>query len=199
MFKSRVALVAFAAALLGIFAAPAANATYAPPVFSAEVPTGIQPGDEITVVFHSNVSCQQWTFQTFQGQNAPAGSGTDYPVTLTAPGDGTYTLTAFCTWDPAASAPISAPISDPSAVTPAVFTSSSSSDTLLAAPQTDPVTAQIVVGDSTAGDNAADDEGDENGALPDTGGSNLSLLAIGAGLVVVGAGVTVAARRRKNS
>jgi LPXTG-motif cell wall-anchored protein len=197
MFKSRVALVAFAAALLGIFAAPAANAAYAPPTFSVDVPTGTQAGEDFTVVFHSNVSCQ-WTFQTFKGQTAPAGSGTDYSVTLTAPDDGTYTLTAFCTWDPATVNQTSAPIADPSAVTPAVFTSESSTDTLLAAPQTDPVSAQVVIGDAASGDDDSDSD-NEDGALPNTGGSNLTLLAVGAGLAVAGAGITVAARRRKTA
>jgi LPXTG-motif cell wall-anchored protein len=194
MFKSRVALAALFAASLSIFAAPAANAAYAPPAFSVDVPTGTQAGDEFTVTFHSNVSCQ-WTFKTFQGQTAPAGSGKDYSVTLTAPEDGTYTLTAYCTWDPATVDPASAPISDPSAVTPAVFTSQASSDTLLAAPQTDTVSAQITIGDAVTGD----DSDDKDGALPNTGGSNLTLLAIGAGLAVAGTGITIAARRRKTA
>jgi LPXTG-motif cell wall-anchored protein len=210
MFKSRVALVALAAALLSIFAAPAANAAYAPPPFTADSPGTVGPGEEFTVTFDAGTINCAWALSPFNGQTAAAGSGSTYTVTLTAPEeDGTYTVTANCTWDPAPVGPTNAPISNPVAatsnpavVTPAVYsTSAVASDTLLAVPQTDSYSVQIRVGEDagSAGDNAADDEGDENGALPDTGGSNLSLLAIGAGLVVVGAGVTVAARRRKNS
>lgn len=46
-----------------------------------------------------------------------------------------------------------------------------------------------------AGENA----GDDNGALPDTGGSNLWLLIAGGALVIGGGGVTYAARRRHHS
>jgi LPXTG-motif cell wall-anchored protein len=41
--------------------------------------------------------------------------------------------------------------------------------------------------------------GDDGGALPDTGGSNLSLILLGGGLVLVGGGVTYMARRRQSS
>lgn len=198
MFKSRVALVTFAAALLGVFAAPAANAAYAPPPFTADAPGTVEPGGEFTATFDAgSVNCA-WSLSPFNGQTAPDGSGSTYSVTLTAPEeDGTYTVTANCTWDPDNVGQISAPLdTNSNTVTPAVFSTSAavSSDALLAVPQTDPYSIQIVVGDG--GNNAGDDE---NGALPDTGGSNLALLAVGAGLVVVGAGVTVAARRRKNS
>jgi LPXTG-motif cell wall-anchored protein len=40
---------------------------------------------------------------------------------------------------------------------------------------------------------------DDGGALPDTGGSNLSLILLGGGLVLVGGGVTYMARRRQSS
>ncbi len=43
MFNSRVAVAALAAAVLSIFAAPAANAAYAPPPFSADVPSDVEP------------------------------------------------------------------------------------------------------------------------------------------------------------
>ncbi len=150
MFKSRVAFAALAAALLSIFAAPAANAAYAPPPFSADVPSGVAPGEEFTVTFDSgSVNCD-WSLDDFEGQSAPGGSGTTYTVTLTAPDeDGTFTITAHCTWDPEVVNESSAPASSSTAVTPAVFspTADDSSDTLLAVPQTDSYSVQIVVGD----------------------------------------------------
>ena len=200
MFKSRVALAALAAALLSIFAAPAANAAYAPPPFTADAPGTVTPGGDFTVTFDAgSVNCA-WTLSPFNGQTAPAGSGSTYTVTLKAPEkDGTYTITAHCTWDPAVVAPISAAAdTNSNTVTPAVYSTSAavSSDTLQAVPQTDAYSIQIVVGE---GSNAGDDEGSDKGVLPNTGGSNFTLLALGAGLVVVGAGVTVAARRRKTA
>lgn len=199
MFKSRVAIAALAAAVLSIFAAPAANAAYAPPPFSADVPSNVGPGDEFSITFDSgNINCA-WSLVPFHGQTAPGGSGTTYTVTLTAPSsDGTYTITANCTWDPETVNNASAAVSDPSAVTPAVYSASAKTDSLLAVPQTDSYSVQLVVGDG--GDEGdGDDDGDNAGSLPNTGGSNFTLLALGAGLVVAGAGVTFAARRRKTA
>jgi LPXTG-motif cell wall-anchored protein len=201
MFKSRAALAALAVAVLSIFAAPAANAAYTPPPFSADVPSNVGPGDEFSITFDSgNINCA-WSLVPFHGQTAPGGSGTTYTVTLTAPSsDGTYTITANCTWDPENVNPTVAPASSSTAVTPAVYSATAdvSSDTLLAVPQTDSYSVQLVVGDG--GDNGdGDDDGDNAGSLPNTGGSNFTLLALGAGLVVAGAGVTFAARRRKTA
>ncbi|VXB52525.1 LPXTG cell wall anchor domain-containing protein [Aeromicrobium sp. 9AM] len=196
MPKTRLAFAIVVAALLSVFAASAANAAYSPPPFSADVPSGVAPGEEFSVTFDAGSTNCAWTLSPFNGQSAPAGSGSTYTVTLTAPDSaGTYTITAHCTWDPATVNPSVAAASDPAAVTPAVFTTSVSSDTLLAVPQTDTYSVQLVVskdGDANTGD-------DTNGALPDTGGSNLTLLGIGAGLAVAGAAVTVAARRRKTA
>ena len=203
MFKSRLAIAASAVALLSIFAAPAANAAYAPPPFSGDAPTPgtVEPGGQFTVTFDAgSVNCA-WKLSEFQGQSAPDGSGSTYSVTLTAPEDeGTYTVTANCTWDPEDTPNVSGPADSPTTtVVPAVYSASSvaSSDSLLAVPQTDPYSIQVVVGDVASGDDTSGDA--SGGALPDTGGSSLTILAAGAGLVVVGAGATIAARRRKTA
>jgi LPXTG-motif cell wall-anchored protein len=202
MLKTRVAFVALLAGLLSTFAASAANAAYAPPPFTAEIPDGVGPGEEFTITFDAgNINCA-WSLKTFHGQKAPDGSGTTYSVTLIAPkGNGDYTITARCAWDPETVNPAVAPATTSNTVTPAVFSTSTdtSSDTLLAVPQTDTYSVQLVVGDGGEESNGDDDAADESGALPNTGGSNLTLLAAGAGLVVVGAGVTIAARRRKTA
>lgn len=198
MFTSRVAIAAFAAVILSIFAAPTANA-YAPPPFTADAPENVEPGGEFTVTFDAgSINCT-WTMTPFNGQTAPGGSGSTYTVTLTAPeADGTYSITANCTWDSEDANPASAPASSSSIVTPAAFsTNAAASDTLLVAPQTDAYSVQIVVGEGgSAGD---DDSDDSNGALPNTGGGSATMLAIGAGLAVAGAGLIVAVRRRRTA
>ena len=198
MFKARVAFATLLVALMSIFAASAASAASAPPPFKAEVPEDVDPGEEFTMTFDSgNINCD-WSLKTFHGQKPPGGSGTTYTVTLTAPnGNGKYVVTALCTWDPETVGSASAPASTSTTVTPAVFSTeaAASSDTLLAAPQTDTYSAELVVGDPGSG---GDDDA-EGGGLPNTGGDNVALLAVGAGLVVVGAGVTIAARRRKTA
>ena len=192
MLKSRLLAVAFVTALLSVFGATAANAaSYGPPAFTVTVnPTAVSTGDTFTVTFTSSVNCA-WTLDEFEGQTAPAGSGKTYVVTLTAPdAAGTYSFTAECTWDPDATT-TSGPASRSHKVIPAVYVANASADTLLAAPQTDPVTGTVTVGSS--------DSGSDNGSLPNTGGSNESLLIAGGALVLVGAAVTVAARRRKTA
>ena len=197
MLKIRVAFATLLVALLSVFAASAANAAYAPPPFQAEVPDDVDPGEQFTITFDSgNINCS-WSLKTFHGQKPPGGSGTTYTVTLIAPkGNGHYTVTALCTWDPA-TVNSAAPASTSDTVTPAVLSTSAatSPDTLQAARQTESYSVQLEVGDTSS----ADDADDESSALPNTGGSTLTLLAIGAGLVVVGGGVTIAARRRKTA
>jgi LPXTG-motif cell wall-anchored protein len=198
MPKLRLAFVALIVALLSMFAAPAAFAEYAPQAIEADVPDDIDPGEEFTVTFTSEFPCA-WT-STFNGEEGAPGAGTTYDATFTAPlEDGVYTLTAFCTWDPETTNPASSSVESAGAVTPASYS---------AEPQTDTYSVEIQVGDvsgdgdddgSGSGSGSGDDSSDSaSGLLPDTGGSNASLIAIGAGLVVVGGGVAVAARRRSH-
>ena len=49
------------------------------------------------------------------------------------------------------------------------------------------------------GGDVGDEDDADDGALPDTGGSNLYLLIIGGALLVVGGGLTYAARRRQST
>lgn len=197
MLKSRLVAVTFVAALLSLFGATAANAAYAPQAYTVNVnPGSVHPGDSFDVTFTSTNDCQ-WTLDTFQGQDAPAGSGKTYTVTLTAPDNtGNYDVTAECTWDPESTPQAVSPASHSNQVTPAVYVTNASSDTLLADPQTDPVTGIVRVRNGDDDDNGS---GSGSGGLPNTGGSNESILMLGAGLLVAGAGVTIAARRRKTA
>lgn len=194
MFKSRVFAAASIVALLSVFGPASANAAdYGSPALTATVnKTVVSPGGTFSVTFTSSVDCA-WTLTEFQGQTAAAGSGKSYTVTLKAPTTaGSYSVTANCTWDPATTKPASGPASRSHSVIPALYVASASSDTLLAAPQTDSVSTVVKVGSSGSGSG-------NNGSLPNTGGSNESLLAAGAGLLLVGAAVTVVARRRKTA
>ncbi len=200
MTKVRFLAAAFSIALLSLFGFSAANAAYTQS-FDVNVNGGtVEPGASFSVTFTSTYACTSWTLNEFEGQTAPGGSGTSYTVELTAPdAEGTYPISANCTWDPA-TVGIVAPAESSSAVVPAIYsssasTSTASNDTLLAAPQVDTANGTVVVG---SGSSDGDGDGDDNGALPDTGGSNAKLLLIGGGLVVAGAGVAVASRRRKS-
>ncbi|MFS0885680.1 LPXTG cell wall anchor domain-containing protein [Aeromicrobium sp. 179-A 4D2 NHS] len=185
---------------------PASSEGYGDPVIVPEDggTTEVQPGEPFEVAFTSNVECS-WT-ASFVDQTAPASVGFDYAATFDAPtAAGTYTGTVECRYS------TSGPFR------PVAF----SQDELSAATrdQTTTQTFTVVVAGDAADDDAtndddaaADDEasGDDsaagadnastsNGALADTGGDNWQLLALGAGLVVVGGGVAIAARRRKTA
>lgn len=99
-----------------------------------------------------------------------------------------HPMTATCGYDDADV--VNAPISHSNSVTPAVFTSSNSGSTLLAAPQTVSASATVTLL-PTGG-------GDDNGALPNTGGSNLWILIL-AGVLVVGGGAAVLTARRRST
>jgi LPXTG-motif cell wall-anchored protein len=223
MNKTRFLAATFAAGLLTLSTATAANATYAPQALEADAPGVVAPGAQFNVQFDSEVNCA-WT-STFNGQNGTPGNGKSYSPSFTAPqNDGVYTATGYCTWDPANPTVSSLAPTGSNVVTPAIATTSSTSNTLLAVPQTDVITVQVRVGDPSDGgsgddsDNGSDDgsgsddeSGDEsgsgsgsgsdnaNGILPDTGGESLALVVAGGALVAVGAGAVVATRRRKTA
>ncbi len=74
-------------------------------------------------------------------------------------------------------------------VTPAFYSTADSAQTLQAAIQSASASATITL--LPKGGDKNDD-----GALPDTGGSNLWILVLGGALIVAGGGVTYVARRR---
>lgn len=79
-------------------------------------------------------------------------------------------------------------------VTPAFYSTGSGAAVQSAATQTCSVSADVTL----LPKGAAPDEEDD-GALPDTGGSNLWILIVGGALVVGGAAITYASRRRHTS
>ncbi|QNL94299.1 LPXTG cell wall anchor domain-containing protein [Aeromicrobium senzhongii] len=169
-------------------AGPASSEGYGDPAIvqdgAAEV---AEPGAPFTVSFSSNVECA-WS-SSFNGQAGATEVGFDYSATFTAPTEpGTYEGTVVCRF------------SNAGPFRPVAY----SADATYAAGR-DQVSTQtftvVVDGDAAnGGDDDTAGAGDNNneGALADTGGSNWQLLAVGAGLLVVGGGVAVAARRRKS-
>lgn len=103
------------------------------------------------------------------------------------------TITATCVYDDADLQTL-ATTDTSSDVTPA-FYAVGGSDVIEAATQTASASATVVLLPLSASDADAADP-DDSSLLPDTGGAALSLLVLGGALVVGGAGVTYAARRR---
>lgn len=76
---------------------------------------------------------------------------------------------------------------------PAFFSTSTEVSTVQSARQNAGASATVTLRPLGSGD------GDTGSALPDTGGSNLSLFLLAGGLVLVGGGVTYMARRRQSN
>jgi LPXTG-motif cell wall-anchored protein len=99
-----------------------------------------------------------------------------------------HPLTATCAYDDTNVS--SAPASHSNAVTSAVFVSGNGNgSTLLAAPQTASASATVTLLPLGGG-------GDDNGGLPNTGGSNLWIFVLGGALLVGGGAVILVARSR---
>ena len=179
-----------ALALLAL-AGPASSDGYGDPAIVPDAGDGtvvVEPGAPFSVSFSSNVECS-WSAR-FNGDRAPGAIGFDYTATFDAPTDpGTYEGVVVCRFS--TSGPFR-PIAYSADATQAAGRD-----------QTTTQTFTVVVDGDAAGDDSGD--GDEtgasadNGPLAETGGSNWELLALGAGLVVIGGGVAVAARRRKSA
>jgi len=188
-------LFALGAMILIALSGPASSEGYGDPAIVQDGDAAAaQPGEPFTVSFSSNVECA-WS-STFQGQDGGNEIGFDYSPTFTAPTEpGTYTGTVVCRYS--ADGPFR----------PVAY----SADATYAAgrDQTTTQTFTVVVAGDAGGDDDAAGGGDDSatsddtttgsGALADTGGDNWQLLALGAGLVIVGGGVAVAARRRKSA
>ena len=177
----RLTLVALTAGLVTLIAPTAAQAVdYTAPVVNVTGGSGadgvVAPGEEFTINGDfGGTECNPWT-AAFEGQGAD-GSGTTFSVTFTAPEEeGTYFINMTCTYEDAAE------------------TSSSAAKTVFFQAEAQLAPIRIVVGDGAGA--GTGDATDQSGLLPDTGGSNLMLLVAGGALVLAGAGL-VAARRRK--
>jgi LPXTG-motif cell wall-anchored protein len=99
-------------------------------------------------------------------------------------------IKATCIYDD--KSPVSTKVVTSNDVTPAFYSTSQGVQTLQAVTQTASVSATVTLLPKGG-------VGDDNGALPDTGGSNLWIFVLGGALVVAGGGVTYVARRRHST
>ncbi|MET0468657.1 MAG: LPXTG cell wall anchor domain-containing protein [Aeromicrobium sp.] len=183
-------LLGLGALMLLALAGPASSEGYGDPVIvpdTAGETVEVAPGEDFTVSFSSNVECS-WSAR-FNGESAPGAIGFDYSATFGAPTrPGTYTGRVVCRFS--TQGPFR-PIAYSQDSTQAAARDQSTTQTFTVV-----VAGDAAVSDAAEGETAASAD---NGALADTGGSNWEVLALGAGLVVIGGGVAVAARRRKAS
>lgn len=101
------------------------------------------------------------------------------------------TLTAVCRYDDGQTTGAAGKVETSNEVTPAFFSTADSAPTLQTAMQTANASAVVTL--------LPKGSGEDDGALPDTGGSNLGILFLGGALILVGGGVTYAARRRHSA
>lgn len=210
MTKTRIA-VAAAAGLLLALPATAASAAYEDDVVTPEnVPTTVEPGGTLTGTVSFATDCVPWAATLTQDSNDELlgsdgqNGGTEFTFSIPVPDveDGTVaTLRVECTYDDGLGdePQTLSGTTSPEAVTQASFVLPTALQTATAFETTITITADAGSGggdDNGGGSGSAGGGSDASGALPDTGGSNASLLAVGGALVVAGAGVTIVARRR---
>lgn len=174
MFTRKLAGAAAAAVLTALIPLGAAQAYVDPTIDVTVSDTTVVEGSTFTASASSNISCEGWTL-SFDG-TAEKGAGKTFSTGFKAPDVAKKTkfpLVGTCAYDDTklSSAPAAA---NAATVVPAASRALSRTITITVLPEGK----------------------DGDGALPDTGGSNLPLLLIGGMLVVAGGGVTYAARRR---
>ena len=196
MMKIRLIAAAVIAGTATLFSAGTAHAGYADPPITITVDDAILVGGNTFsyVADAGSVECD-WTI-TYSDGRAPGepavqtGSGTSLSGTYdTKVVSKTFKspITAVCEYDDGQTASATT-----GSTAPAFYSTGSGASTLQTAIQE--ASASAIVTLLPEGGNGGD-----GGALPDTGGSNLSLILLGGGLVLVGGGVTYMARRRQSS
>jgi LPXTG-motif cell wall-anchored protein len=194
MITLRLAAAALVAGAATLLSSGAAQAYPDSPNVVITIPDSVlYGGDTFDYTAKADVDCD-WTVTYAQsaGGKTQTGSGASISGTFdTKVVTKTYKspITALCKYDDGVPA-VSAEIVTSNQVTPAFF-STATGDVLQAAAQE--ASASAVVTLLPRGAAAAPDN---NGALPNTGGSSLWILIVGAGLVLVGGGLAYAARRR---
>ncbi len=193
--KIRLIAAAVIAGAATLLSAGSANAGYADPPITITVDDNILVGGNVFTYTADagSVECD-WTITYNEGRapGEPAvqtGSGTSK--------SGSYDtkvvskvfkskIKAVCEYDDGQTAS-----AEVATTAPAFYSTGSGASTLQTAIQEASASATV-----TLLPRGSDGDG---GSLPDTGGSNLSLILLGGGLVLVGGGVTYMARRRQAS
>lgn len=175
MFTLKLAGAAVSAAILALVPIGAAQAVYVDPTMDLSASkTTVVEGTTFTARATANLTCD-WTL-SFSG-TAETGSGKAFSTEFTAPDVDKKTklpLVGTCGYDDVAPSAAPAAASASAGVVPVATRQLSRTITITVLPK----------------------GGDDDAALPDTGGPELTLLLIGGALVVAGGAVTVAARRR---
>lgn len=200
MKKVRLAAVAAVmGAVASFWAGPVQAAPYVDVVvvLTADSPVvGGKPVNFTATTTAGTIDCD-WTV-TFTGaassdSGTRSASGTSISGTFDSKVVTTSTPTsmkAVCVYDDETAVPSAASATTDDTVTPAIYTGDAGA-TLQAVAQASADTATVILLPVGGGDGDGDD-----GSLPDTGGFNVMWLLVGAGLLLVGGGVTYAARRR---
>jgi LPXTG-motif cell wall-anchored protein len=202
MKKLRLALAVAVVAFFTVIA-PSPAQTY--PALSVTVTEStVVGGNEITItaVVVPAVDCESWEL-TFMGDTR-TGSGPSITETFDTPEVDEveeHDAVATCTWDD----PHPGPGPDDNAAgvaggggagTLGAVLGTSLAQVLVQATGTGTQTLLPLDDDDDDDGNGGGDDGDGGGILPNTGGERLAWLVIGGMLVLVGAGVVVASRRR---
>lgn len=193
--KIRLIAAAVIAGAATLLSAGSANAGYADPPITLTIDDNILVGGNTFsyVADAGSVECD-WTITYNEGRapGEPAvqtGSGTSK--------SGSYDtkvvskvfkskIKAVCEYDDGQTAS-----AEVATTAPAFYSTGSGASTLQTAIQEASASATVTL--------LPRGSGDDGDSLPDTGGSNLSLILLGGGLVLVGGGVTYMARRRQSS
>lgn len=198
MKNLRLAAAAAIAGVVTLLSSGAAQAYPDVPNVTLTIPDSvIYGGETFSYTAKADVDCE-WTVTYAEGrasgvaadQNGSGKSLSGSYKTKVVSKTFKSPITATCVYDDGVPA-VSAKIVTGNDVTPALYSGSAS--TLQAATQDASASATV-----TLLPRGGDDE-DDNGALPDTGGSNLWILVLGAGLVLAGGGALYASRRRHSA
>jgi LPXTG-motif cell wall-anchored protein len=197
MIKLRLVAAAAIAAVATLMSSGAAQAYPDIPNVTLTIPDSVLVGgNTFSYKASADVPCQ-WTIsypEAVNGSATQTGNGTslsgsyDTKVvskTFKSP------ITATCKYNDNVP-PISAKVVTSNDVTPAFYSTADSAQTLQTAIKNASASATVTLLPK-GGDN------NDDGALPDTGGSNLWILVLGGALIVAGGGVTYVARRRHST
>jgi LPXTG-motif cell wall-anchored protein len=196
MIKVRLVAAAAIAAVATLMSSGAAQAYPDIPNVTLTIPDSVLVGgNTFTYKASADVDCQ-WTISYPEAVNGSA-TQTGNGKTLSGSYDTKVVSKTFkspikatCKYDD--NVPAVAKVVTSNDVTPAVYSPADSAQTLQAAIQSASASATVTL--LPKGGDKNDD-----GALPDTGGSNLWILVLGGALIVAGGGVTYVARRRHST
>jgi LPXTG-motif cell wall-anchored protein len=177
MLRFRLSAIAVLVATFGLLSANAAYAQcpYAIPAVTVDIePNSLDEAGNVAGTATSDIVCDSWdVFNDFDGQTASGGAGDSFNFVFAFPevdDDTEITITAVCNLP-----------DDCSGQASDILTLEGDDDGR---------------DDDDDGDGDDGDDKDNNGALPDTGGSDQSAILAGIALILAGGGAIFLARRK---